>query len=357
MGERVEASLKKWYNDMEAGPGLYDNYRTVGEDGTIGPSERLQEMFLKRLNGFSIQLDVVYTDEFGNVTLGDGLYKMDFDLATLQANAMTTVMPFTSDKGHVGTVRMDWKHTTWVFVPENGEPSTYVVNEFLESAMVWGVGHKLTIGLLCVIAPLADDESPKSDFLSDSSLNKFYIEGLIFADRSKLGKDGQFNPQAGVTFKHVAEVTGVSASTLSNIRNGKKSLENLTWTTLAALSFYAKIRMLDSHIIEMLRRQLTGDVPAALVESDWKLRADSAEISDADYCVVVVLRDGTSYRLDGSEETYESVMSLYEDERTAMDLKFAGMESGHTLRRVMVPKMDVKDIRLVQGQYAADSHE
>lgn len=342
----VESSLKKWYDDMESSPGLYDGYRELGEDSAIGPQERLQEMFLKRLNGFSVELAVTYTEAFGNVRLHSGPEGLVFDLPTLQKNGMTSVCSFTSDKGVSGTARLDWKHQTFVFVPENGEPATYVVNEFMEYAMIWGVGHQLTIGILCAIAPILESDTDRThEFLSDVSLNKFHIENLIFADRSKLGKDGRFNPQAGVTLKDVAEVTGVSASTLSNIRNGKKSLENLTWTTLAALSFYAKIRLLDMHIIDMLRQQFTGDSPVLAGDASLK---DSMSGVD---CVVVTLRDGTGYRVQGdgnqsADAVYDDLFALYEDERTAMDLTGVTSDFGEPGRRMMVPKVDVKHIRV-----------
>lgn len=354
---KVEQSLQEWYEKMEASPGIYDGLREVDADGSVGPQERLQEMFLKRLNGFSIGIAVTPTEEFGSVVIDDHSCSLDFDMTRLRAEGMTSVLPFSSDKGVTGTVRLDWQSSILTFVPDNGEPSVYAINEYLQTVTLYGVGHRLEMQFLCVISPLLDEVAGERGFLSNLSLNKLYVEGLIFANREKLGKDGYFNPQANVTFKDIAEITGVQASTLSNIRNGKKSLDNLTWKTLSVLSFYAQIRMLDAHIIDMMRRQLTGDVPS-LRPDDYDEVAESkddwVETNGQDYevpCVVVSLRDDTTYKLDGNhkkgtEMLYDAVLAQYEDDRSAMDLKFAVNDAGEKLHRVMVPKVDIHHIRM-----------
>lgn len=356
MSNQVEESLRVLHQQMEAAPGLFDGYREVGEDGAIGPQQRLQEMFLKRLYGASVDLSVTYTEEFGNVSFGAGPQIDSFDLQTMKEQGMTTTIPFTSDKGSSGVAKLDWQHQTFTFAPNNGEATVYVANEFVEYAMTWGVGHALRIGILCVIAPSLESDADRShEFLSDVSLNKFHIENLIFADRSRLGKDGRFNPQAGVTFKDISDVTGVSPSTLSNIRNGKKSLENLTWTTLAALSFYAKIRMLDMHIIDMLRHQLTGDTPLVGRPPAEPLASDvDFEIGR----IVITLRDGTTYQVDGNrykptDERFNALRADYEDDQMSMTLMGVLNESGELLRSIMLPKLDVKSIELVDGGSSA----
>lgn len=366
MIQKVELSLQEWYEKMEASPGLYDGLREIGEDGSIGPQERLQEMFLKRLNGFSIGIAVTPTEEFGDVMIDGGAFSLDFDITRLRAEGMTSVLPFSSDKGVKGNVRLDWQSSLLTFVPEFGEPSVYAINEYLQTVTLYGVGHRLEMQFLCVISPLMDEDAGERGFLSNLSSNKFHVEGLIFANRDKLGKDGYFNPQANVTFKDIAEITGVPASTLSNIRNGKKSLDNLTWKTLSVLSFYAQIRMLDAHIIDMMRRQLTGDVPSLRTDTpegatesndDWiATHGQDFEIR----CVVVSLRDGSSYKLEGNghkltEQLYEVVMASYEDDRAAMDLKFAVDDSGEKLHRVMVPKVDVSRIHMDRYKPYADA--
>lgn len=323
----MDEKLQTWYENMQNAPGIYDGLEGFRD---VTPGERLHEAFLKRLYGNTVRPCLPFTNELGNVEFTEAIA---FDYDTLKRSGMTTTLPFTSDVVPAGTAKIDWQLGVVSMLPDGAaEPLLYTIGQFRYVSVSRVRDFKLELWFLLDVVKITEDFDKKS-FIS-YQMNLPEVREQILKVHEKYGGDSAPSLLPRITSKAIAEITGVQESTLSNLRNGKKSVENMSFSVLSVLSQFSELRSLDDSILMVLSREPANDVDAVYTR----------------LCGVVVLRrDGTRYRMEASSEDtlysmFEELVNEYDDEKRSLVLINATDVEGVTYDRLMIPKEDIETI-------------
>lgn len=335
----IDAKLQKYFDEMESKEGIYDiisgREELISFD-KITPRQRLNEMFLKRLYDHYIGLSIPYTKEFGSIKLPE---PFKFNINGINQQDMCSYVRFESDTGVVGRMKLDWLNMTLTMTPESEndvvESIIYTVHQYLVSWMTPMEDFTVEIGLLLDMSRLDEGRTDEGSILDDMSFNKWFIEQGVL-EQAQRGSG--YIPERPVTFKSISDITGVSASTLSDLKNGNKSIDNLTLNTLSVLSFYGNIKNLESFIYNMIFKQLQSDYL-----DEYILTIEHFGIIITKYDGQEIIVDAAS--LDSAKMLYESIIESFNKRERAFSIQFA-ITHGRKYHNYMIQKDDVKDIRI-----------
>ena len=293
---------------------------------------RLQIEFLKRLDGHMVHIGV--NDMFGYETdpmLCDSRFR--FDLDALMAHGMTSVFPYSTDAGQSGDIRVDWltRTVTVTGMSEDGEAEFYPVSRMLVYAVSRVDLYSLEFGLLFDLstAPIEMDAVENPLYTVD----RIAIEMALAAQVKGRG----YLPDYPVTAKEVSYFTGIPQSTLSDLKNGKKSIENLTYQTLSALTLYGNIKEVEGYVHDVCTGVILRQQP---------------RITHFD--VVFEMKDGTIFRVkstshDSATLLYNAYASAFDNGRGALDVEHAVLLNGDRRSRLMLPTRDIAYISIQEA--------
>lgn len=349
--QEKEQVIQKWFDKMESHSGIYAGLDEIDEGSSISPKERIHEMFLKRLHGQTVNLHFPRLKELGEI---ESVYNIDFSPQSMETGAHQKFR-FATSTGITGLLTFDWVSLVATFVPDGadfGGLYMYQVNHFHIVGISAGPMFNLTIDFLVDMSRLED--SGDVELSDDVSLSKNYIKMGVLHQ-----KDG-YMPSRPVTFKEIASVTGVTPSTLSDLKNGHKSIDNLTLGTFAVLSQYGHVRNVDSMIYDAFTsNDRLNDSDAAQSDAvgtpDGKFKYTMK--TDIIQRVVMALKDGKNYIIDAgftrdeAEAEYTKVVKLFNNNLTSMMLDIGRMEGSDpiaVLSGAMIPKDMVSHIYIDQ---------
>lgn len=293
INQEAESNTQVFFDNMEKGKGMYDHLEGTDIASTITPTERLNEMFLKRLEGHDVILSFPQTVEFGDIDL---LESYTFEIDSLLKQGMTTSHDFTSDVMGRGIVKLDWRKHVVTLTPfgEDGkldmaQSVIYDIHELLVFSTNHVENTKLNIGILLEISRLEDDVSMDTYLLENKRFNIMDVEVGVIGQAQK-GKG--YIPERPVTFKEVSDITGVPQSTLSTLKNGTRKIENLTMSTLGVLSQFGEIKKLEGMMYGMIYAYYNDD-----------LDGDKSAVQDGDelYHIAIHMYDGREFELKTSD--------------------------------------------------------
>lgn len=300
-----EQEIQQWFDRIDAQPGVFDGLRESGAGNEISPSMRIHELFLKRLFGQYVGLWAVDTTEFGTVHIDIGNY-IDFDYMTLARDGFVTKLPFTSDAGVQGEARIDWKGLDLILIPDADDVEQYyhyTIGLLINHAISRAADGRVCIDLMAdLVYKDSAEQFPNHRVLEHSPLSRLYIECGVLNQ----GSDGGFMPSRTPTLKAISEITGVTASTLSNLKNGKRKIENLSYETFAILSQFGYMRNLDDMIYAALQLDRRAEATA------------QTSTVDADGYRLAVVTDDAVYYID------QTSLEAARDRLREIDAMFAG---------------------------------
>lgn len=341
--------IQKWFDEMEASRGIYDGLAEIGEGTFVSPQERLHEMLLKRFYGHTITLSLYDVKTFGDVTFEESI---EFNFEDLAKNGFVSTIPFSSSSGSKGIVKLDWKSKYLTFIPDDklvDDPMdrffVYRIGQFHPSAVNVISDFKLDLRLLIDAYSVLDlndtndvlaisQEEETKDYINaspDFNMNDVYIKGGVLAPKG-LG----FIPERPSTFKEIAQITGVSASTLSDLKNGKKSIRNLTVETASLLSAYGHIKFVDSFLYDAFSRLKS----VRTSEAEKRLR------ESVTHRVVIELKSGKQYELrlhshKVADDFYMDIAKKLRRDVPTLELEHVYTQDDKHLAKWLVFKQDI----------------
>lgn len=305
--------VSEYFKKMDTLPNIYAGLEAV--EGGLDPDQRLYQMMLKRLHGYRIEFTPVYIRGYGNLDIPP----IDrFDLRDLVGSLNTHDVSTVPDHLYTSEfevrdawVKIDWYCQTLLVRFKEG------VLEDIDEELFLDVDHGVYVESIDLVKPLRvsprdvegrttislslfTNSSPESDFRH--SRDGMYVHH----NRIEYGSvvfDGAYDilPERPIKLSDVSQITGVSASTLSELRHGKKKIENLSVATATLLTRYGEIRYLDRFILDNLMKSYDDEATNTTVtQNDGRDR----------YTARFVLRDGCEYvtvhteRLNAEKELF-----------------------------------------------------
>lgn len=331
--------IKDYVSQFDSQPSLYWGNKFKGRKMIYDNAmDQLHDMYLKRLHGKRLWIGVPSLPQYGQIIIHDSVL---FDIREVIDNNYMSELRFSSDSGASGIVRIAWDNMTMHIDTTRGEahsvdltPDMFIINDFVITDVEYATHGEHIVNAVLDLTPATDDEIINADVALNTSTHTPMIRRGVL-DQATMG--GGLFPGRRVTLKAVSEATGVTQSTLSNLRNGKKDISNLSYTTLALLSYYGRI-------IDLERRLYYSEVKTPVI-------AETAPVGVSRPDVVVRMRDGVMYRCANytelsSEEYYEDIIQLFSESGPMLSLHHVTID-GKTatyMSKLSVLKQDVVGI-------------
>lgn len=324
-----EVAIQKWFDDMEGRPGLYHALDEIGEGDSISPKERVHEMLLKRLYGQTITLHFPKTKELGEITsVSGGAITTVMDHRTLD-NDLT----FKSLSVGEGVLKLNWDSLLVTFLPNGADIEdlntwfTYQINHLHVLDVRADPIHKLHLNIVVDMVRL--EESDDGEVSGSIGLSKDHIEKGI------LHQEQGYQTSKAVTFKEVSEITGITRSTLSDLKNGKKLIDNLTHASFAILSQYGYVRKIDSMIYD-----------AFLSIDARRSEAEKQLLDYKEHRIYIETKHGKVFHLrlnraDAAEQFFKEIEESLQNDELTINLSFAFMSDDTQLANLLLFKRDI----------------
>lgn len=330
--------ISGYFLDLDVLPNIYESLERV--DGGLSPHQQLHQMLLKRLHGNSVTFTPVYIHGYGVLELPTipyfDLYELtgancveeyEKDIALYgESDAIPDHLYCTVFELDDGVVTIDWYHMTFMFTFNQG------VIDVEKSEDIIDVDEGVYLTSIDLFKPLhvrVEDDS-LNILLSVYTDNKKRREEkqtvenkgtYVHYNRIENGAvvfDDTFDilPEFPVKLKDVSRITGVSASTLSELRHGKKQIDNLSVGTATVLTRYGDIRFLDRFLLDG-RMRLRGEVPTFMLQqndgSPHVIRKENEPSNDVDYVLCMDMENGDVYVtvFDTREEMMDIIDMIY----------------------------------------------
>lgn len=297
--DKIDIFLKEKFADIDSKIGIYSNSNSNVQPETVTPRERIHEMFVKRLYDNNLHISLTHTKEIGHIQTDNPIV---INSEELDRNGYRSVVTYTSNSGATGRLDINWIDRLLKVETECEpahddmgvcEPTTiivkwYCINQFIITSMHTPHGYTCDIGLLLDITPYSNDSVRKNSVHDYMGVNKQYVVDGVLSQSFGEG----FMLTNPTTFREIAEITGVPASTLSNLRNQKKSIDNLAYTTLSVLSQYGQLKYVDGFIYEAYKKYYESGISATELE---RLSYANKGLDSKRYCVVYEMLNGREY--------------------------------------------------------------
>lgn len=308
---------------------LADVDRVLAVDG-LPVFERFNRMYLNRLEGQRVTLVLPRIGEIGVVERGESFL---FSRHAIMSQGGCLRRPFRTASG--GRGQWEWFTDTRVFV-------LTALDDLVGLAK--GESLRFSVQEVCPLTVTRRDARQLETILTLG----LGVEGVPFPSMIDLSRvEDVFTRALGsgrryegekLTLKAVSRLTGVPASTLSNIKNKKASVLNLPAATLLPLSTLGQLKRYDDQLAQA-----------------WRTRP--VEVSSARYVVSVTTTIGvytyaqrTSF---DAELLHRELVTLLDDETRVLTLRSVTREDGVFVERVTFDKRDVERVEMVLSEVSA----
>lgn len=316
-----------WENEFKGRQMIYDN-----------AMDQLHDMYLKRLHGKRLWISIPSLPQYGQIIIHNSVL---FDIREVIDNDYISELSFSADSGASGIVRIAWDNMTVHLDTKRGEEYSvdltrdmFIINDFVITDVEYATNGVHIVNAVLDLTPATADEIIGACVSLNTSAHTPMIRRGVL-DQATMG--GGLFPGRRVTLKAVSEATGVTQSTLSNLRNGKKAISNLSYTTLALLSYYGRI-------IDLERRLYYSEVKTPVI-------AETASRGVSRPDVVVRMRDGVMYTCANytelsSEDYYEDIIRLFGESGPMLSLHHVTIDgkTASYMSKLSVLKQDVVGI-------------
>lgn len=306
------------------------------------PIERLHDMFIKRLDGSRLWLNVTNIPHLGHIIVEHSIL---FNIADVIAADYITDIGFSAESGASGVIRVDWLRMTVHVKINAGEaydvdfkPDMYVVHNIAITDVEYISKGCHEINAILDMSAATDDDIVSAWIGRDLSSNAASIRRGVL-EQATFGK-GLF-PGRKVTLKDVAIVTGVTPSTLSNLRNYKKPIANLSHTTMVLLTYFGRI-------IDLERQLYYSEVSAGVSR---ETAPEASSVPD----VIIRMTDGIEYEAINytdlsTDEFYEMICDMVDEPEPMLKLNNVTIDgkTASFMSHLSIPKRNIDGVFVLE---------
>lgn len=352
-GFKLERTELNWLDDIHDLPNVFNtstesktdvskmDFSIYADDGelidTYSPEQRLLGEVMKRWHNNYVQFDPMYLNGLGVIRPNHigvfSLFEKSNENHFSKYTSDITVSDIFDDgvADRQGSVTFNFHDMTLIITLESDDGVhdiyTYMIDRILPYKAYWltdtkqyVISNRIVLNERSEFEPMTDDDDGHKDadtkhwlvdkmygVTSDVSLDMI-LKGVVnkpdYEHTGLITINDNILPWYPENFTRISKLTGVSATTLSELRHGKKEMSRLSVNTAKLLTDYAYIRYIDSMMVYVrhsdniqLVEVLFDGTSDVIVQKDRVVVQEDVEViemdeDEIDYAFDIILKNG-----------------------------------------------------------------
>lgn len=336
-----------WFEAIKNKRGVYDGLSDVSY------SDLIHQELLKRIDRTLVEVRFPHGALLGNPHINIPITHSEVYMDLSETNEYS--YPYIASSGE-GVVVIDWVAQTIEFKPDHESYGYSSIEDMvadesmrLPSTAGWSYGidfimpqakrpravvsNSIVKTYVMIICKDIETDRPLHEGFDDNpSRASFYIDKYVL----DVLRDGdEVSELMPMTMQWIYDRTGVTPSTLSGLKTGKKDLQNLTFATVSILWRLSMIRFFDIGMLQRIRGQ---DDNIIVDQLEYRVIIERYGFDDN----IELIFDNESL----ATKQYDDIASVMLDTTGRVILSNVVLEDGATIKRLLVRASDISGIAL-----------